>query len=94
MSPNHAEAKKIMVRLQDPEWYNHALTPEHVQNVGEVDRLLKVAQGYFSLGDFDNAEKQYDAVKLIDTTQRLVVVKRRSRKLVAITSRVRDHISW
>ena len=66
VSPNHAEAKKIMVRLQDPEWYNHALTPEHVQNVGEVDRLLKVAQGYFSLGDFDNAEKQYDAVLRID----------------------------
>jgi len=66
VSPNHQEAKKILVRLQDPEWYNHALTPEHVQNVAEVDRLLKVAQGYFSLGDFDNAEKQYDAVLRID----------------------------
>ena len=66
ISPNHSEAKKIMIRLQDPEWYNHALTPEHVQNVGEVDRLLKVAQGYFSLGDYDNAEKQYDSVLRID----------------------------
>ena len=66
VAPAHPEAKKIMLRLQDPEWYNHALTPEHVTNVAEVDRLLKVAKGYFNLGDFDNSEKQYDAVLRID----------------------------
>ncbi len=63
---DHKDAKRILLRLDDPEWYNHALTPEHVEDVAEVGRLLKVGKGYYDLGDFDNAEKQYDAVLRID----------------------------
>ncbi|MFP6871920.1 MAG: Amuc_1098 family type IV pilus outer membrane protein [Verrucomicrobiales bacterium] len=66
VNSNHKNAKRMLVRLDDPEWYNHALTPEHVQDVAEVGRLLKVGKGYFDLGDFDNAEKQYDSVLRID----------------------------
>ncbi len=66
VNKSHKNAKRLLLRLEDPEWYNHALTPEHVENVAEVDRLLKVGKGYYDLGDFDNAEKQYDAVLRID----------------------------
>ncbi len=66
VDPYNKKAKKILVRLDDPEWYNHALSPEHVENVAEVDRLLKVGKGYYDLGDFDNAEKQFEAVLRID----------------------------
>jgi general secretion pathway protein D len=66
VNANHKNAKRLLLRLDDPEWYNHALTPEHVENVAEVDRLLKVGKGYYDLGDFDNAEKQYDSVLRLD----------------------------
>ncbi|MCP4847696.1 MAG: type II and III secretion system protein [Verrucomicrobiaceae bacterium] len=66
VNSTHKNAKRLLLRLDDPEWYNHALTPEHVENVAEVDRLLKVGKGYYDLGDFDNAEKQYDAVLRLD----------------------------
>ena len=66
IDPYNKDAKKILVRLDDPEWYNHALTPKHVENVAEVERLLKVGKGYYDLGDYDEAEKQYDAVLRID----------------------------
>ena len=66
VDPYNKQAQKVLVQLEDPEWYNHALTPRHVENVAEVGRLLKVAKGYYDLGDFDNAERQYDSVLRID----------------------------
>lgn len=66
VAPQHPESQKVLVNLDDPEYYNHALTPKHVENVAEVDRLLKVAKGYYDLGDFDNADRQYDSVLRVD----------------------------
>ncbi len=65
---DHRRAKKVLVRLDDPEWYNWAITPEHVADVKEVERLLRVGRGYYDIGDFDNAEKQFHAVLRIDKT--------------------------
>jgi general secretion pathway protein D len=93
VDPYNKDAKKILVRLDDPEWYNHALTPKHVENVGEVDRLLKVGKGYYDLGDFDNAEKQFDAVLRVD---RYNMAARRGQQEVEMARRsyldsARDH---
>ena len=93
IDPYNKQAKKILVRLDDPEWYNHALTPRHVENVAEVERLLKVAKGYYDLGDFDNAEKQYDSVLRID---RYNMAARRGQQEVEFARReylqsARDH---
>jgi general secretion pathway protein D len=66
IAPDHREAKKILARLDDPEYYNQAMTPEHVEDVQEVDRLLRLATGYYDIGRFDNAEKQYNAVLRVD----------------------------
>ena len=93
VDPYNKDAKKILVRLDDPEWYNHALTPKHVENVGEVERLLKVGKGYYDLGDFDNAEKQFDAVLRVD---RYNMAARRGQQEVEMARRsyldsARDH---
>ena len=36
-------ALTIKQRLQDPEWYNKARTPEHLENVKKVKRFTKLA---------------------------------------------------
>lgn len=68
ISPDHERAKKIRKRLGDPEWYNRAITPGHVSNVKEVERLLHVGRDYYDLGDYDNSELQYEKVLRIDKT--------------------------
>ncbi len=64
--PAHKGAKTWLTRLSDPDWFNQANSPEHVKNVAEVDRLLKVARGYYGLGDFNASEREYDKVLRID----------------------------
>ena len=57
--PDNVEAKRLLERLQDPEWYSPALTPQHLDKVRKVEYALKVAQGHMDLGDYDGAEKRY-----------------------------------
>ncbi len=66
IAPDHKGAKTLLARLDDPEYFNPAMTPEHGEDVNEVDRLLRLATGYYDLGRYDNAEKQYNAVLRID----------------------------
>ena len=66
IAPDHKDAKEILTRLDDPEYYNQAMSPQHVEDVQEVGRLLRLATGYYDIGRYDNAEKQYNAVLRID----------------------------
>ncbi len=68
IAPDHKGARRQLARLNDPEWYNQAMTPEHATNVKEVDRLLRLAKDYYDLGDFDNSEKQFHGALRIDRT--------------------------
>ncbi len=68
IAPDHKGARRQLARLNDPEWYNRAMTPEHSANVKEVDRLLRLGKDYYALGDYDNAEKQFHSVLRIDKT--------------------------
>lgn len=65
-TPNHALAKRTMEFLKDPVRTNPALTPEHVRNVEEVNRLLHLAFGYYELGMYDEALKEFAAVLRLD----------------------------
>ena len=58
----------IKQRLQDPEWYNKARTPEHLENVKKVKRLLKLASSAERLGAYDKSMKYYADVLRIDRT--------------------------
>lgn len=59
IDPDNFEAKKLLERLNDPEWYSPALTPEHLDSVRAVEKALKTAQGYIDIGDYDKAETEY-----------------------------------
>lgn len=59
IDPDNFEAKKLLERLNDPEWYSPALSPEHLESVRNVEKALKTAQGYIDIGDYDKAETEY-----------------------------------
>ncbi|MCB1233767.1 MAG: type II and III secretion system protein [Verrucomicrobiae bacterium] len=59
VDPDNYEAKKLLEQLNDPEYYNPALTPDHLDRVRVVEKALKTGQGYIDIGDFDGAEREY-----------------------------------
>lgn len=63
--PDHA-AVKLMVRLEDPDYFNKTVTPRFVANIEEVKKLLVDADGYFNSGRFDMAFRRYEQVLNID----------------------------
>ena len=64
--PSNARARKELSLLRDPVRNNPALTPEHVKNVDEVNRLLNLAWGYYELGKYDEAYTEFNSVLRID----------------------------
>ncbi len=66
VKPDHRGAKTLSKRLDDPDRYPPALTPEHVKNVQNVERHLLKANSYKDLGDYDNALKEFQEVLRID----------------------------
>lgn len=66
MNPDHQKAQTLLKHLDDPDRYPVALTPEHMKNVREVERLLRLGVGYYDLGQYDKAREQFNAVLGID----------------------------
>lgn len=64
--PNNVAAKQQLEYLDDPIRTNPVLTYEHTQNVDAVRKLLYRAEGYFNLGQYDQAESEYKEVLRID----------------------------
>src|SRR5690606_28584402 len=73
-------------QIQDPEYFNPADSPAHHDKVSEVDRLLRLAEGHFSLGEFDLAAGPFNRVLAID---RYNVAARRG--LAKVERRIRQH---
>lgn len=66
LSPTNARAKGELAITADPVRTNPALTPQHVGNVEEVDRLLTLAYGALDLGKYDEAEQSFRQVAKYD----------------------------
>lgn len=66
VDPDNVEAKRLLEKLQDPEYYSPAVTPEHLDRVRQVERALEVARGYYNIGDFDGAIDEYHKVLNLD----------------------------
>lgn len=66
LSPENDRARKELVRTQDPVRHNPALTPQHIGNVEEVERLLTQAYGELDLGNYDKAMETFRAVSQYD----------------------------
>lgn len=64
--PDNPEAKRLKARLDDPDRFNPALTPQHLGNVAAVNSLLGLANGLVELGDYDGAIEKFQAVLRID----------------------------
>ncbi len=67
-SPTNTRAQRELVFTEDPVRNNPALTPRHVGNVEEVNRLLILANGYLDLGQYDQAEQTFQKVREYDST--------------------------
>lgn len=67
-APDFPPAKKLLSQLADPEYYNRALTPKHIRNVTEVNRLLREGHGMIEIGRFAEATKSFNDVLRIDPT--------------------------
>ncbi|MDO4954056.1 MAG: hypothetical protein Q4E43_02810 [Akkermansia sp.] len=66
LSPANTRAKGELAMTADPQRTNPALTPQHVGNVEEVERLLTLAYGHLDLGKYDEAEQAFRQVSKID----------------------------
>ena len=64
--PNNKRARHELALMRDPVRNNPALTPEHVKNVEEVNRLLTLAYGHLDLGNYDAAYDEFNRVIKID----------------------------
>ncbi|MEM9480845.1 MAG: Amuc_1098 family type IV pilus outer membrane protein [Verrucomicrobiota bacterium] len=66
--PSHARAKRWRKRLDDPEWFNPSVTPQHLENVSKVEEHFRLAKGFYDLANFDKAHEHFDAIIRIDPT--------------------------
>jgi len=64
--PGHKAAKTFARHLNDPDRWPPALTPQHVENVGKVEKQLLLANSSLEIGDYDKALTQFEDVIRID----------------------------
>lgn len=64
--PGHKGAKVFAKHLSDPDRWPPALTPQHVENVGKVEKGLLLANSSLEIGDYDKALLQFEDVIRID----------------------------
>ncbi len=66
IDPDHRGARKLLERLDDPEWFNPSNSKEHTQNVAEVKKNLQLGHGHYDLGEFDKAREAFNRVLAVD----------------------------
>jgi Ca-activated chloride channel family protein len=62
VDPHSIDAKRLLERLNDPDYYSPALTPSHLERLRRVSLAVKSAQGFLDMGDHDRAEREYNKV--------------------------------
>ena len=66
ISPKDSRVMELKQQFADPDRWPPALTEKHIENVGEVQKLLLKANSFRELGDYDNSIKTYENVLRID----------------------------
>ncbi len=64
--PGHKKAQLLVSQLDDPDRWPAALTPEHVENVGKVQKGLVTANSSVEIGNYDKALEEYEDVLRVD----------------------------
>ncbi len=65
-NPTYRPAIALLSRLEQPDYYNKTVTPDFARNREEVSQLLVEAEGYYSRGSYDLAQKRYEQVLNVD----------------------------
>lgn len=60
------EVRTLLTRLRSDDYFNKAMSPEHLANVETVEKLLATAQGAADLGDLTKAKRAYESVLSVD----------------------------
>lgn len=68
VAKGHQGIREMRARLNDPDRYPPALTPQHVERVQEVQRLLTLAASQYETGMYDTALTTYEEVLRLDAT--------------------------
>lgn len=66
INPCNKLAQRELDYLDDPVRTNPAKTPQYVKDVEEVNKQLRMAYGFFDLGQFDAAKSKFQQVLRID----------------------------
>ncbi|HEY5894301.1 MAG TPA: Amuc_1098 family type IV pilus outer membrane protein [Chthoniobacterales bacterium] len=67
-NPYDRDAKVILDRLAEPDYYNKTIGPKFIASVEEVKKYLVEADGFYDSGRYDLAFKRYEQVLSIDPT--------------------------
>jgi general secretion pathway protein D len=66
MAPGYKDAEILLKHLDDPDRFNVSMTPQHYANTEEVKRLFNKGLGYYDLGQFSEAEQEFNRILAID----------------------------
>ncbi len=64
--PDCMEAKRLLARLQEPDFYNKTITPKFHANVDQVKQWFVDAKGFYDTGRYDLAMKRYEQILNLD----------------------------
>ncbi len=65
-NPNYQPARRLLQRLESPDYFNKTVTPGFVSRVEQVKKFLVEAQGLYDSGRFALAMEKYEEVLAID----------------------------
>ncbi len=68
VAPNDSRVLALKKRFADPDRFPPALTNKHVENVGEVQKLMIKANSFLEIGDPDKAISTFQDILRIDPT--------------------------
>ncbi|MCB1066480.1 MAG: hypothetical protein KDN20_26630 [Verrucomicrobiae bacterium] len=60
------ELRTLLTRLRSDDYYNKAMSPQHLANVSTVEKLLSEAKGFADIGDLTKSQQSYQKVLKID----------------------------
>lgn len=88
-----ARIQRLRARIDDPDRYPRALTPEHVAKVATVEKLLHLANSQRETGQFDKALLTYEEILRLDAynTAARRGMEHTERERAAYFKSARDH---
>ncbi len=93
MAPDYKEAQALLKQLDDPDRFNQAMSPKHYANTEEAKRLFTKGLGYYELGQFAEAQTEFNRVLAIDPYNSAArrQLERTEREVTTYLKAARDH---